>query len=87
MKTYIKTCCECGKPYERQAYDLDLNIGDKVMPQSWVGVQYMTNDYFVITDVTHKAEGLYFGSGTDSISGEAYHNTRIDTRKTPYVKI
>jgi hypothetical protein len=85
MKTQTVCCGECGRPYDKPDYSLDLNIGDKVIFESWVGGGCCDHP-ITITDITYKKEGLYFGWRTDVVWPDEIHdNVRVDTKKDEYV--
>jgi hypothetical protein len=82
-KTQTVKCGECGKPYKTECYDLDLNVGDVVIYESlWKGVDASTRRRWAvtITNVTHKKDGVYFGTSNDPIENRLLTNVRVDTR-------
>lgn len=82
-----KTCDECGRIYDREDYDLDLKVGDKVIYESWLG-NGMEKYPITITDTTHKGMALYFGTQQDCVYPEKTHDhVRVDTRREKYVKV
>ena len=87
MKTIETKCGECGQLYQKPIHDLNLEVGDKVIHKSWVGsgcAEYP----ITITDITHKAQGLYFGWRNDDVWPEkVIDHYRVDTRNHEFVKV
>lgn len=86
MKTLKVTCETCGSKYKKVRYDLDLKVGDQVIYASWVGGE-CEQFPVTITDVSHKKNGLYWGSQQDVVFDIVHTNVRVDTRNYHYVKL
>lgn len=85
MKTQTVCCGECGRPYERPDYSLDLKKGDQVIYKSWVGTG-VANFPITITDTKHKKDGLYFGWERDVVWPNQIHEfVRVDTKDDEYI--
>jgi hypothetical protein len=87
MKTKTVKCRECGRPYRKRCYDLNLNVGDVVIHESWKDMPRMIKWKTTITDTTYKKDGLYFGKYYNPIQKEMISNVRIDTRNYQFVKL
>ena len=88
MKSQVVNCGECGTAYVKPRYDLDLQVGDQVIYETWVE-SGMEKFPITITSTEHKAEmALYFGTQHDCVYPEKVLDfVRVDTRNHEFIKL